>query len=229
MCFIHGIENRSLSTYDEICCEIHLNNFHSTLLPLSVEKLPNILSTTRLLLAPIFFFLFIQDDLIWRGLSLIVYTVAALTDYFDGYIARRYEVESDIGVFLDPLADKFLTFAAFICLPFLDSSQFPWWAIGLIVFRDITITLLRIYSDRKGIAMETRKTAKAKTAIQMGYLYIALILGFMLLIPGAISQFVYSVFETDILYWGMMGVVAITVYSGIEYLYVNRNLFSDSR
>ncbi|CAN5488195.1 hypothetical protein BH23BAC3_BH23BAC3_28150 [soil metagenome] len=218
-----------MSTYDEICCEILLNNFPSTLLPLGVEKLPNILSTTRLIMAPIFFFLFIQDDLIWRGLSLIVYTVAALTDYFDGYFARRYEVESDFGVFLDPLADKFLTFAAFICLPFLDPSQFPWWAIGLIVIRDITITLLRIYSDRKGIVMETRKTAKAKTAIQMGYLYIALLLGFLMLIPGATANFVYSVFKTDILYWGMMGVVAITVYSGIEYLYVNRNLFSDSR
>jgi len=196
---------------------------------MSVEKLPNILSTVRLIMAPIFFFLFIQDDLIWRGLSLIVYTVAALTDFFDGYFARRYKVESEFGIFLDPLADKFLTFAAFICLPFLDPSQFPWWAIGLIVIRDITITLLRIYSDRKGIIMETRKTAKAKTAIQMGYLYIALLLGFLMLIPGATASFVYSVFETDILYWGMMGVVAITVYSGIEYLYVNRNLFSGSK
>lgn len=229
MCYIHGIENRSLSTYDEICCEILLHNFHSTPLPLGVEKLPNILSSTRLIMAPIFFFLFIQDDLIWRGLSLLVYTVAALTDYFDGYVARRYEVESDFGVFLDPLADKFLTFAAFICLPFLDPSQFPWWAIGLIVIRDITITLLRIYSDRKGIMMETRNTAKAKTAIQMGYLYIALLLGFLMLIPGATASFVHTVFETNILYWGMMGVVAITVYSGIEYLYVNRTLFSRRR
>ena len=190
-----------------------------------MEKLPNILSTARLILAPVFFFLFLQDDLILRGISLVVYTVAALTDYFDGYIARRYEVESEFGVFLDPLADKFLTFAAFICLPFLDPSQFPWWAIGLIVIRDITITLLRIYSDRKGIMMETRKTAKAKTAIQMGYLYIALLLGFLMLIPGAPANLVHTIFETDVLYWGMMAVVAITVYSGIEYLYVNRNLF----
>jgi len=214
-----------LLTYDEICYKILLNNFHSTPLPLGVEKLPNILSTVRLILAPVFFFLFLQDDLILRGISLVVYTVAALTDYFDGYIARRYEVESDFGVFLDPLADKFLTFAAFICLPFLDPSQFPWWAIGLIVFRDISITLLRIYSDRKGIMMETRKTAKAKTAIQMGFLYIALLLGFLMLIPGAPANFVQTIFETNILYWGMMAVVAITVYSGIEYLYVNRNLF----
>ncbi len=181
-------------------------------------------------MAPIFLFLFIQDDLLLRGLSLVVFTIAALTDYFDGYYARLYEVESDFGIFLDPLADKFLTFAGFICLPFLDPTQFPWWAIGLIVFRDVIITLLRIYSDRKGITMETRKTAKAKTAIQMIYLYLALLLGFLMLIPGTTSEIVATIFSTDVLYWGMMGVVAITVYSGVEYLYVNRNLLtSDSK
>lgn len=191
-----------------------------------MEKLPNILSTARLVMAPVFLILFIQDDLLWRGFSLIVFTIAALTDYFDGYFARRYDVESDFGVFLDPLADKFLTFAGFICLPFLDPTQFPWWAIGLIVFRDISITLLRIYFDRKDIVMETRKTAKAKTAIQMGYLYLALLLGFLMLIPGTTSNVIHTIFSTDIFYWGMLGVTAITVYTGIEYLYINRKLFS---
>jgi len=193
-----------------------------------VEKLPNILSSVRLILAPIFFVLFIQEDLLIRGISLVVYTVAALTDYFDGYYARKYEVESKSGIFLDPLADKFLTFAAFICLPFIDPSQFPWWAIVLIVIRDIAITLLRIYSDTKGIIMETRKTAKAKTALQMGYLYIALLLGFLLLIPGQTEEIMLYILSTNVLFWGMMVVVAVTLYSGIEYLYVNRKLFKNS-
>ncbi len=179
-------------------------------------------------MAPVFFFLFIQDDLLWRGLSLVVFTVAALTDFFDGYFARKYEVESNVGIFLDPLADKFLTFAGFVCLPFVDTSQFVWWAIILIVIRDISITLLRIYSDSKGIVMQTRKTAKIKTAVQMGYLYVALLLGFLFLIPGTTADIVRSIFRTDILYWGLMAVTAITVYSGIEYLYVNRKLFSSS-
>lgn len=194
-----------------------------------MERVPNILSGSRLLLAPVFFFLFIQDDLIWRGLSLVVFTVAALTDFFDGYVARKYEVESTIGIFLDPLADKFLTFAGFVCLPFVDSTQFVWWAIILIVIRDITITLLRIYSDRKGIVMQTRKSAKIKTAIQMGYLYVALLFGFLLLIPGTVSDMVYMIFDTNILYWGLMAVTAITVYSGIEYFAVNRNLFATAK
>ena len=193
-----------------------------------VKSLPNILSSSRLILAPIFFLLFVQEDLVWRGISLVVFTVAALTDFFDGYYARKYGVESTLGIFLDPLADKFLTFAGFVCLPFVDASQFVWWAIILIVIRDVTITLLRIYSDRQGIVMQTRKTAKIKTATQMGYLYLALLLGFLILIPGTTADVVRAIFSTNILYWGLVAVTAITVYSGVEYLYVNRNLFSSS-
>lgn len=176
-------------------------------------------------MAPIFLLMFIQDDIVWRGLSLIVFTVAAVTDAIDGYYARRYQVESDFGVFLDPLADKFLTFAGFVCLPFLDPGQFPWWAIVVIVIRDIVITSLRIISSRKGIQIETRKMAKIKTALQMGYLYVALLFGFLLLFGGQFGAIINTIFATNLFYWALMVVVAITVYSGIEYLYVNRSLF----
>ncbi len=176
-------------------------------------------------MAPIFLLMFIQDDIVWRGLSLVVFTVAAVSDAVDGYYARKYDVESDFGVFLDPLADKFLTFAGFVCLPFLDPSQFPWWAIVLIVIRDVIITTLRVISSRKGLIIETRKTAKIKTAMQMGFLYVALLFGFLLLFGGQFGNIVNTIFATNIFYWVLMVVVVITVYSGIEYLYVNRSLF----
>lgn len=176
-------------------------------------------------MAPIFLILFIQDDILWRGLSLVVFAVAAITDAVDGYFARRYNVESEFGIFLDPLADKFLTFAGFVCLPFLDPQQFPWWAVVLIVIRDVIVTALRIYSNRRGITLQTRVTAKAKTAVQMGFLYIALLFGFFMLFGGAFGETIQSIFDTNIFFWGMMAVVAITVYSGIEYLVVNRKLF----
>ena len=190
-----------------------------------MEKLPNILSGFRMAMAPVFLLLFIQEDLLLRGLSLVVFTVAAVTDFFDGYYARKYEIETDFGIFLDPLADKFLTFAGFVCLPFLDSSQFPWWAVSLIVLRDITITSLRIYANRLGLIMQTRFTAKIKTALQMGFLYVALLIGFLVLFGGRFGDLVRSVFDLNIFFWTMMAVVAITVYSGIEYLVVNRDLF----
>lgn len=180
-------------------------------------------------MAPVFLLLFIQDDLLLRGISLVVFAIAAITDALDGYYARRYDVESEYGIFMDPLADKFLTFAGFVCLPFLDPTQFPWWAIVVIVVRDLSITGLRIYTKRRGITLQTRKTAKIKTAIQMGYLYVALLFGFLLLFNGAVGQFVLNFYRLDIFYWGMMIVVFITVYSGIEYLFVNRSLFKSSQ
>jgi CDP-diacylglycerol--glycerol-3-phosphate 3-phosphatidyltransferase len=180
-------------------------------------------------MAPVFLLLFIQEDILLRGLSLLVFLVAALTDYFDGYYARKYEIETDFGIFLDPLADKFLTFAGFVCLPFLDPSQFPWWAVVLIVLRDIAITGLRIYAKRKGIIMQTRIMAKAKTAIQMGFLYVALLFGFFILFGGWFGEMVRNIYDLNIFFWGMMAVVAITVYSGIEYLVVNRDLFQKNQ
>ena len=194
-----------------------------------MDKIPNLLSSLRLLMAPLFLYLFIQDDLLLRGISLVVFAVAAITDAVDGYLARKYEVESEVGIFLDPLADKFLTFAGFVCLPFLDPSQFPWWAISLIVLRDVFITLLRIYTKRKNITLKTRNTAKVKTAIQMAFLYISLLTGFLLLFGGGFGEMVRSVFDTNIFYWGMMIVTAVTVYSGVEYVVVNRRILgSDS-
>lgn len=162
----------------------------------------------------------------WRALSLLIFFIAAATDFIDGYIARRFNAESDFGVFLDPLADKFLTVAGFICLPFLDPNQFPMWAVLLIVVRDIAITSLRIYAGRKGIIMETRYTAKLKTALQMMYLYAALIFGLLLLFRGRFGEIIHAILESNIFFTGMMIVLLVTLYSGFEYLFVNRTLFS---
>lgn len=194
-----------------------------------MDKIPNLLSSFRLLMAPLFLYLFIQEDLLLRGISLVVFAIAAITDAVDGYLARKYDVESEVGIFLDPLADKFLTFAGFVCLPFLDAAQFPWWAVVLIVLRDISITVLRIYTKKKNITLETRSTAKAKTAIQMTFLYVTLLTGFLMLFGGNFGEIINSVFATNIFFWAMMIVTAITVYSGIEYVVVNRKILgSDS-
>lgn len=179
-----------------------------------------------MLLAPVFLYLFIQEQIFWRAFSLLIFFIAAATDFIDGYIARRFNAESDFGVFLDPLADKFLTFAGFICLPFLDPGQFPMWAVLLIVIRDIVITSLRIYANRKGIMMETRYTAKLKTALQMIYLYAALIFGFLILFRGRFGEIIHIILESNIFFAGMMVVLLVTLYSGLEYLVVNRTLFS---
>ncbi|NBC04602.1 MAG: CDP-diacylglycerol--glycerol-3-phosphate 3-phosphatidyltransferase [Bacteroidetes bacterium] len=190
-----------------------------------MEKIPNILSTFRILLAPLFLFLYLQDIFFWRMLSLVIFFVAALTDFFDGYLARKFDVKSKFGAFLDPLADKILTFTGFICLPYLSADQFPWWAIILIIARDIIITLMRILASSRGLEMKTRVTAKTKTAIQMVFLYISLTFGVLLLLGGKIGHWTDTLLASGVFYWGLITVVAVTLYSGFEYLLLNRNLF----
>lgn len=194
-----------------------------------MKHVPNILSSLRIILAPIFLFMYVQDELIWRSLSIAVFATAAVTDFFDGQIARRYNIESKLGVFLDPLADKFLTFAGFFCLPFLDPAQFPWWAVSLIVIRDIGVTLLRLYTNRKDIILETRFTAKAKTLVQMIFLYAVILIGVFKQADIEFADMAARFFNSGILYYTMMFVTALTVYSGIEYLWVNKAVLSKQK
>ncbi len=170
--------------------------------------------------------LYIQDEVVWRALSVGIFAVAVVTDFFDGYIARLYSAQTDYGVFLDPLADKFLTFAGFICLPFIDASQFPWWAIGVIVFRDILVTAMRILADYRNITMDTRLTAKAKTMGQMFFLYLVLLVGVFIETDVWLSAYCIQLMESGILKWLMLAIVVLTVYSGLEYIYINKKIFS---
>jgi CDP-diacylglycerol--glycerol-3-phosphate 3-phosphatidyltransferase len=190
-----------------------------------VQRLPNILSTIRIILVPIFLLLYIQDDAVWRALSMGVFAVAVLSDFVDGYLARLYEAQSSYGVFLDPLADKFLTFAGFICLPFIDAAQFPWWAVGVIVARDIFITGMRITADYRNIKMRTRLVAKFKTMSQMIFLAFVLMVGVFVQADVWLTPYCRRLLQTGILGWIMIAIVILTVYSGIDYCITNKEIF----
>lgn len=190
-----------------------------------MQKLPNILSTIRIVLAPIFLVLYIQDEVVWRALSVGIFAVAVVTDFFDGYLARLYEAQSSYGVFLDPLADKFLTFAGFICLPFIDATQFPWWAVGIIVLRDIIITAMRVLADYRQVNMRTHFIAKFKTMSQMFFLYFVLMVGVFIKTDVWLSPYCQQLLQSGILGWVMMGIVALTVYSGFDYYFTNKEIF----
>ncbi|MDZ7773674.1 MAG: CDP-alcohol phosphatidyltransferase family protein [Balneolaceae bacterium] len=191
-----------------------------------MRSIPNILSTIRLVLAPVFLLLYLQDEVVWRALSLGVFAVAVVTDFFDGYIARNYKAQTSYGVFLDPLADKFLTFAGFLCLPFIDAAQFPWWAIGVIMFRDVAVTGLRMAADYRRIPMETRVTAKLKTLLQMFFLYMVLVVGLFIQTDVWLSEPALRLLQSGVLGWAMIFVVIFTLYSGIEYLVVNKEIIT---
>ena len=105
-------------------------------------NVPNILTVFRILLTPLFIYLLFNDFLFSNFFALLVFVLASITDAYDGYYARKYNVETEIGNFLDPLADKILVSSAFISFYLLGLIDL--WMVVVILFRDLIITLLRI-------------------------------------------------------------------------------------
>jgi CDP-diacylglycerol---glycerol-3-phosphate 3-phosphatidyltransferase len=191
-----------------------------------MKRVPNLLSWLRMLLAPVFVVLYLQDEILWAALSVPVFAVAAITDYLDGYIARHYGVRSDFGVFLDPLADKVLTFSGFISLSIYYTEFFPWVGIVLIVGRDIFITMLRLYAKKRGKSMKTSNSAKAKTFTQLTFLIIALLAGVFARTEFSLGNLSSWLLESGLLTWFFFAVVLFTVYTAVEYIVTNRHLFN---
>ncbi|MCA1802357.1 MAG: CDP-alcohol phosphatidyltransferase family protein [Rhodothermaceae bacterium] len=191
-----------------------------------MKSVPNLLSWLRMILAPVFVVLYLQDEILWAALSVPVFAVAAITDYFDGFIARHYGVRSDFGVFLDPLADKVLTFSGFISLSIYYTEFFPWIGIMLIVGRDIIITMLRVYAKKRGKSMITSNSAKAKTFTQLTFLIIALLAGVFARTAISLGDWSSWLLESGLLTWFFFAVVLFTVYTAVEYIVTNRHLFN---
>ncbi len=185
--------------------------------------IPNQLTVTRIILTPLFAILFISNDLTLNRISLFVFLIAALTDWYDGWLARKFNYISELGKFLDPLADKILTSTAFFCFVYIDLLNF--WMVLIIVIRDILITLLRIYGQSKKHSFSTSYLAKVKTFVQMTFLYYLLIAhigikkSLFSFIPQDYSSFLLNQKFID---YSMIVITLITVYTGIEYFYQNR-------
>lgn len=189
------------------------------------STLANKLSVFRMLLSPVFFALLVSEHWLYNQLSLAVFLVAAVTDWYDGEIARRSGTVTVIGKFLDPLADKFLTSAAFLAFAFL--HYVPWWMVGVIVVRDLLITVLRSMAQSRGMHIATSKAAQTKTFIQMAVLYY-----FLLLIVGSdvgwvrahAAETVAALLHPTVTYTLMLAVTLITLYTGVQYLVDNRRV-----
>ncbi|NCP83845.1 MAG: CDP-diacylglycerol--glycerol-3-phosphate 3-phosphatidyltransferase [Bacteroidetes bacterium] len=189
------------------------------------HNIPNILTVSRIVLAFVFLGFYLSNSVQLRLLGIFIFAIAALTDFFDGYFARAYKVSSNFGIFLDPLADKFLTISGFVTLPILFPLTFPWWAIAAILVRDVFITGFRMWAENKGQMIETRYLAKVKTLLQMIFLYVALFFGAFRKLETPIAAFSNQMFTSGILTYSLYAVALITVYSGIEYLFKNKSLF----
>ena len=117
------------------------------------KYLPNILTFIRILLTPLFIVFMIQDQSYYLIYAFILIFIISITDFFDGYFARAFNLVSNFGKYLDPLADKMFILTVFITLHVLYSSYIPLWMILLIILRDVIITILRNIFINKVIPM----------------------------------------------------------------------------
>jgi CDP-diacylglycerol---glycerol-3-phosphate 3-phosphatidyltransferase len=182
---------------------------------------PTQLTVLRILLVPVFYLLFAVVEpaqMFWAGL---VFLIAALSDWYDGYVARRYNSVTALGAFLDPLADKLLTSTALIAFAAMDLV--PMWMVLIVVARDIYLTVFRIVADNMRKPVKTSSSAKVKTFLQMafiGYVLIALIMR-----DGTIgqpaAQLALTLLEDSTLYVLISMLTLITVWTAVQYTYDN--------
>jgi CDP-diacylglycerol---glycerol-3-phosphate 3-phosphatidyltransferase len=187
-------------------------------------NVPNILSVIRVILSPVFLYLFLTGDILLQRISVVIFFIAVLTDWYDGWYARKYKSVTKTGIFLDPLADKILTTFAFIL--FYMKRILPVWMLLIIAVRDIVITILRSYDEYRGLTIRTSKIAKAKTFLQMTYIFF--ILGLIILPTFNVSESVKLsiddfLFNSSTNYVFMLVITLITLYTGVSYFFEKRH------
>lgn len=184
--------------------------------------LPNQLTILRIILSPVFLFFFLSE-LIWmKQVSVAIYIIAVLSDWYDGWLARKFNYITSWGKFWDPLADKILTSVAFIGFAIVD--LLPWWMVIIIVGRDMIITLLRLFSDMKSYVFTTSYYAKWKTLLQMVLLYYLLILFVAQYSPEiniVYGKLISMLLNKQLIFFIGLFITLITFHSGLLYLVRN--------
>lgn len=189
--------------------------------------LPNQLTVLRVILSPVFLFFFLSEIIWMKQVSVAIYIVAALTDWYDGWLARKFNYITSWGKFWDPLADKILTSFAFIGFALVD--LIPWWMVGIIVGRDVIVTLLRVFADMKNYQFTTSYYAKWKTMLQMIFLYYLLILYVAQFTPevnDTYSELISALLNKQLVFYIAFIITVITFHSGILYIKRNWNIIT---
>lgn len=196
-------------------------------------NLPNKLTVARCILSPIFLLTMVLDFPFHYGVALLLFILSSLTDMFDGRIARSRNLITNLGKFLDPLADKVLTTAAFVgflILPEMTAS--PWmkqslcWALMLTMAREFMVTSARYMAAKDGVVIAASMAGKLKTVMQMVAIIYTLaalqaIQWLEPLVPG--SGFWLTV-AAHILIWVA---VVLTVISGLQYVWGCKQYFTE--
>lgn len=172
------------------------------------RQLPNVITAARILCAPVFLWMLLADGAAdgalrwWAG---ALFIVAIATDGVDGYLARRYEIVTDLGKLLDPIADKALTGCAFVGLSVL--GELPWWITAVVLVREIGITVYRlvVVSDHVLAAawMGKLKTVAQAVALSLALLPLTVVVGEWVVWLNVVTMWI---------------AVVLTIASGVDYI-----------
>lgn len=177
-------------------------------------NLPNKLTLLRVVLVPVFV-VFLMCNLTGydKWIALAIFIIASLTDLLDGKIARKYNLVTNFGKFMDPLADKLLVCSAFIC--FIELNKLPTWMVLIVIAREFIISGFRLVASDNGVVIAASMWGKYKTAISM------VMIGFVIAdIENPVFQIV-----TQVLIWAAL---ILTVVSLVDYILKNKDIFKGS-
>ena len=192
-------------------------------------NIPNRLSLTRLLIVPVMMFFYLASFVPYgKFVALGLFIIGAITDFLDGKIARKYNMVTNLGKFLDPIADKLLVNCALILVAVDGTIKAPFGAIALAIFvgRDLVIDMLRQVASARGVVIAADKLGKYKTfsqdiALPLLFLYSAFV-------TLAVDATVIAVFMW-VAYGFLILATILTIVSLINYLIKNRQVFSDKK
>lgn len=174
-------------------------------------NLANKITLFRVIMIPIYVIVMLMTSITNNYyIAGVIFIIASLSDFLDGYIARHYNMVTDFGKFVDPLADKLLVMSAMIL--FVENNMIFSWVVIIILAREFIITGMRTLAASNGVVIAADKIGKLKTTTQM----IALVLMHF----ASLATFIYPV--ANIL---MYIALALTVISGVNYVRLNKNLF----
>ena len=174
-------------------------------------NLPNKLTLARVIAVPFFIIAFLFGG---YPVALILFIAASITDYFDGKIARSQNLVTNFGKIMDPLADKVLVYSA-LCL-FIEAGLIEAWMLIIILAREFAVAGMRTVAASEGRVLAAGMSGKIKTVLQM-IAVILMLLGLCISNSNMILTIGYFVFLASLV---------MTIYSGAEYIYQNRDIFS---
>lgn len=193
-------------------------------------NLPNKLTISRIILTFIFMIFLFSQGAVMKFLALVTFLIASATDYYDGKIARERNEITDFGKFMDPVADKFLTIAAFIA--FVEMGLVPAWIVVLIISRELIVTGIRLFAATKGKVLAAEAAGKHKTVSQITAVFVILVFIFL----RAAGMTLFEIWPCNLEYWFRQVIfilvlitVTLTLISGLSYLWRNKNLFLNAK